>query len=243
MKKAGNLGKTSSKLLGNVSKVFGLFDTVDIVGKVTDSTIPLLDKALDRHHEHRRSLIRLDNLIHMDLLEAKAHLEQQGFIVSTILAKPSKKYQQAKVNEVVDMSPKSGKLPAGSLIKLYYLNQNLLEQIKEMISLPDLVGLPLAQAQDILEELGFKPIPLRLVAHKDYAKYQANQVISMSPKPNLVQNQIKKGSLVKLSYLDEETLLASQDLAQAWSEKQAQRQQKIMDSLNQVGQLFNQKKE
>lgn len=241
MKKTGNLGKTSGKLLGSVGKVFGLLDTVDIVGKVTDSTIPLIDKALDRHHEHRRSLIRLDNLIHMDLFEAKAHLEQQGFIVSTILAKPSKKYQQAKVNEVVDMSPKSGKLPAGSLIKLYYLDQALLEQIKEMISLPDLVGLPIDQAQELLQNLGLKPIPLLLSANKDYAKYQAHQVISMSPKPNLVQSQIKKGSLVKMTYLDEETLLASQALAQAWSDKQAQRQQKVMETIKQTGQLFKPK--
>lgn len=139
------------------------------------------------------------------------------------------------------MSPKSGKLPAGSLIKLYYLDQALLEQIKEMISLPDLVGLPIDQAQELLQNLGLKPIPLLLSANKDYAKYQAHQVISMSPKPNLVQSQIKKGSLVKLTYLDEETLLASQALAQAWSDKQAQRQQKVMETIKQTGQLFKPK--
>ncbi|TWT16693.1 PASTA domain-containing protein [Streptococcus sp. sy010] len=238
MKKAGNLTKTSGKLLGNVSKVFGLLDTVDIVSKVTDSTIPLIDKALDRHHEHRRSLVRLDNLVHMDLFEAKAHLEQQGFIVSTILAKPSKKYQQAKINEVVEMSPKSGKLPIGSLVKLYYLDHSLMNQIKEMISLPDLVGLPISQAQDILDELGLKPVPLLLPASKEYAKYQPNQVINMSPKPNLVKNQIKKGSLVKLNYLNEENLLASQALAQAWAEKQANRQEKVLKTLKQTGKIF-----
>ncbi|TWS95578.1 PASTA domain-containing protein [Streptococcus sp. sy018] len=238
MKKTGNLTKTSGKLLGNVSKVFGLLDTVDIVSKVTDSTIPLIDKALDRHHEHRRSLVRLDNLVHMDLFEAKAHLEQQGFIVSTILAKPSKKYQQAKINEVVEMSPKSGKLPIGSLVKLYYLDHSLMNQIKEMISLPDLVGLPISQAQDILDELGLKPVPLLLPASKEYAKYQPNQVINMSPKPNLVKNQIKKGSLVKLNYLNEENLLASQALAQAWAEKQANRQEKVLKTLKQTGKIF-----
>ncbi|MGT2925580.1 PASTA domain-containing protein [Streptococcus cuniculipharyngis] len=241
-----NLGKKSSqglgKALGSVSKIFGLLDTVDIVSKVTDSTIPIIDKALDRRHEKQSRLIRLDNLIHMDVLEAKAHLENQGFTVSTILAKPSKAYQTARLNEVVAMSPKGGNLPTGSLIKLYYINQEVIDESKLETSLPDVTGIALDQAQMLLENQGFTVVLQSLPAKKELATMTANTVLAMSPRPNVFQSTIKTGGIIKLSYLEQDNLLASQELAQISLEKQAQRQQKVLDSFNQVGQLLNRKK-
>lgn len=236
-------GKKAGKLLGSLSSFLSSLDAVAMVGKVTDSTIPIIDKAIDRHHERQNSLLRLDNLIHMNVNEAKEHLEKQGFVVSTILAKPSKAYQNCHLDEVVAMSPKSGKLPAGSLVKLYYVNQEILEQSQRELVLPDVLGIPVAEAQEILTTQGFQVVLQVLAAKKELAQAQADTVLTMSPKPNMLPQAVRTGSLVKLGYLDEEGLLASQDLAQADKERQLQRQQKIKDSLNQVGQLFNKKKE
>lgn len=75
----------------------------------------------------------IDDVINLPVDQAQAHLEQLGFVVATIPAKPHKKWLHSNLNEVVAMSPKSGKYKIGSLIKLYYITVDVLEKKSRLI--------------------------------------------------------------------------------------------------------------
>jgi len=86
--------------------------------------------------------------------------------------KPNKKYRQetTRDNEVVDMIPKAGKFDKGSLIKLYYINQEIIDASNQEVTIPNLIGLPIPEAREHLQEVGFKPAMEILTADAKYAK-------------------------------------------------------------------------
>ncbi|WP_131542088.1 MULTISPECIES: hypothetical protein [unclassified Streptococcus] len=63
------------------------------------------------------------------------------------MAKANKRYAHAEVREVVAMQPKSGKVPSGSLVKLYYVDEMFIEKSRENFVLPDVVGLSVDEAK------------------------------------------------------------------------------------------------
>ena len=127
------------------------------------------------------------------------------------------------------MIPKAGKFDKGSLIKLYYINQEIIDASNQEVTIPNLIGLPIPEAREHLQEVGFKPAIEILTADAKYAKQKINVVIDMEPKANLFTTTAVKGSLIKLKYLDEETLEQSLQLASQAEENQLD-----------VGQLFKQ---
>lgn len=221
-----------NNLLKNLNKLVDIIpDTTKIIGDTVQAAAPIVDKALDRQHEKNLSQIQVPNVIDLDAEEAKRHLEEIGFRVTLTLVKPNKKYSQetTRDNEVVDMIPKAGKLDKGSLIKLYYINQEIIDASNQEVAIPNLIGLTIPEAREHLQEVGFKPAMEILTADAKYAKQKINVVIDMEPKANLFTTTAVKGSLIKLKYLDEETLEHSLQLA-----SQAEKNQ--LD----VGQLFKQ---
>ncbi|MGC6553457.1 PASTA domain-containing protein [Streptococcus sp. VTCC 12905] len=206
-------------------------DTTKIIGDTVQAAAPILDKALDRQHEKNLSQIQVPNVIDLVVEEAKRHLEEIGFRVTLTLVKPNKKYRQetTRDNEVVDMIPKAGKFDKGSLIKLYYINQEIIDASNQEVTIPNLIGLTIPEAREHLQEVGFKPAMEILTADAKYAKQKINVVIDMEPKANLFTTTAVKGSLIKLKYLDEETLEQSLQLASQAEENQLD-----------VGQLFKQ---
>ncbi|MGV3028191.1 PASTA domain-containing protein [Streptococcus hyovaginalis] len=123
-----------SRKLGSVGRLFSIIpDTTAIINKTIDNSRPIIEKHMDQRHEKQMSLIKIDNVVNLPLEEAKEHLERQGFVVSTILAKPSKKLAQVHLNEVVHMIPKSGKHLKGSLVKLYYVDLDVINASQELI--------------------------------------------------------------------------------------------------------------
>ena len=221
-----------NNLLKNLNKLVDIIpDTTKIIGDTVQATVPILDKALDRQHEKNLSQIQVPNVIDLDVEEAKRHLEETGFRVTLTLVKPNKKYRQetTRDNEVVDMIPKAGKFDKGSLIKLYYINQEIIDASNQEVTIPNLIGLTIPEAREHLQEVGFKPAMEILTADAKYAKQKINVVIDMEPKANLFTTTAVKGSLIKLKYLDEETLEQSLQLASQAEENQLD-----------VGQLFKQ---
>ena len=221
-----------NNLLKNLNKLVDIIpDTTKIIGDTVQATVPILDKALDRQHEKNLSQIQVPNVIDLDVEEAKRHLEETGFRVTLTLVKPNKKYRQetTRDNEVVDMIPKAGKFDKGSLIKLYYINQEIIDASNQEVTIPNLIGLTIPEARDHLQEVGFKPAMEILTADAKYAKQKINVVIDMEPKANLFTTTAVKGILIKLKYLDEETLEQSLQLASQAEENQLD-----------VGQLFKQ---
>lgn len=221
-----------NNLLKNLNKLVDIIpDTTKIIGDTVQAAAPILDKALDRQHEKNLSQIQVPNVIDLDVEKAKRHLEEIGFRVTLTLVKPNKKYRQetTRDNEVVDMIPKAGKFDKGSLIKLYYINQEIIDASNQEVTIPNLIGLTIPEARDHLQEVGFKPAMEILTADAKYAKQKINVVIDMEPKANLFTTTAVKGSLIKLKYLDEETLEQSLQLASQAEENQLD-----------VGQLFKQ---
>ncbi|AXQ78692.1 hypothetical protein DDV21_006170 [Streptococcus chenjunshii] len=112
------------KKLSRVSKIVSVLpDATEIINRAVDNTRPIIEKELDRHHERQEAYREIDNVLHLNVEEAKRHLENQGFTVSKIPATPHIKYAKAFPNQVVSMYPKKRKAKLGSLVKLYYLDQ------------------------------------------------------------------------------------------------------------------------
>ena len=208
MAKKGLL-KNVGGVLFNVLQVIP--DTVQVAEKIVDAAVPLVDKAMDRHHAHKQSLLKLPDVRDMQAEEAKSYLENLGFQVVLLLAKPSRKWSRERPGEVVAMKPASGQHLPGSLVKLYYMTPEVLEASQQAQDLMNVLGLDLSQAQQILEQAGFHVSTLPLKGSKTLAHKAPNQVLSMEPRPNLLTKS-KKGSLIKLYYLDEEGILTSQAL-------------------------------
>ena len=195
-----------NNLLKNLNKLVDIIpDTTKIIGDTVQAAAPIVDKALDRQHEKNLSQIQVSNVIDLDVEEAKRHLEEIGFRVTLTLVKPNKKYRQetTRDNEVVAMIPKAGKFDKGSLIKLYYINQEIIDASNQEVTIPNLIGLTIPEAREHLQEVGFKPAMEILTADAKYAKQKINVVIDMEPKANLFTTTAVKGSLIKLKYLDE----------------------------------------
>lgn len=115
-----------TKALGSVSKVIAVLpDTTQIIGKAIDNTRPIIEKELDRHNDRKTAYIELNNVIHLDFEDAKEILENQGFLVRGITVNPNVKYANAPLNQVVRMYPRTKKAKVGSLVKLYYTDQEV----------------------------------------------------------------------------------------------------------------------
>ncbi|MCK1197854.1 PASTA domain-containing protein [Streptococcus uberis] len=123
-----------SKSLGVFGKIISIIpDTTEIIGKGLDNGRPIVEKYMDQKQAREEKLKSLDNVINLPVEEARQHLEKQGFVVATIPVRPDKKWLKASLDEVVIMFPRSGKLPVGSLVKLYYVTYDVLEKSQEIL--------------------------------------------------------------------------------------------------------------
>ena len=230
-KTSGKMGK----LLGAANMIFSVIpNTVEVVERITDKAAPIVDKHLDRQHQYKQSLVAIPNLLDVDVQQAKEHLEGLGLQVIVLLAKPNKRYAKADAGEVVAMLPRSGKVRPGSLVKLYYVDDHVVEESKKDIALPDVTGLVLSEAQDLLENLGYRVTAFPIKPRSQYASVTVNQVISMSPHPRLNLTPVKKGSLIKLFYLDAATKQASRILRKSEQDKKAAQAQAIKKNLDKI---------
>ena len=230
-KTSGKMGK----LLGAANMIFSVIpNTVEVVERITDKAAPIVDKHLDRQHQYKQSLVAIPNLLDVDVQQAKEHLEGLGLQVIVLLAKPNKRYTKADAGEVVAMLPRSGKVRPGSLVKLYYVDAHVIEESKKDIALPDVTGLVLSEAQELLENLGYRVVAFPIKARSQYASVTVNQVISMSPHPRLNLTPVKKGNLIKLFYLDAATKQASRILRKSEQDKKAAQAQAIKKNLDKI---------
>lgn len=128
------IGKIShfGKALGVVGNLLAIPDALNAVKHVTDKAAPIIEKELDRRHNHKQSLITLDNLIDVPLQDAKTVLHDRGFIVLPILSKPNPKYSQERPMDIVAIQPRPGKYEVGQLVKLYYVDEVVIKDSQEM---------------------------------------------------------------------------------------------------------------
>lgn len=213
------------KGIGAAGKVFALLDTVAMVDKVSKHSAPIIEKAIDRHYDSQEALVRLPDVTHLELTAAKSHLEDLGFLVAMIVAKPSQVKKDNKLDEVVTMVPKSGKLTRGSLVKLYYVTEDSLASQQKQLELVQLKGLDIDLATQLLNQDGFRVVALPIAPNKVYAKGRPQTVVQTEPKA-----KPQPGGLVKVFYLTEEVIAASQ----AMVDQQAALQEELKKSLDQA---------
>lgn len=226
-----------AKGFSKVDKVLGLFDTVAMVDKVSKNTAPILEKAIDRHYDRQKELIKLPDVRHLQLAEASAHLEDLGFLVTPVVAKPDQLKPHSVVGEVLAMIPQNGKHKAGSLIKLYYNDGHTATAQTETIDLPVLAGMMLDDALELLEKKGFTASKVIAEPRKDWANKTVGLVVDNDPKPSLLTKVGKQGTVIRVFYLTEEVIAQSQALIDKDKAQQEQLQQAISDSLGQAGKL------
>ncbi|MGT2932697.1 PASTA domain-containing protein [Streptococcus catagoni] len=149
------------KSLGALGKMIAIIpDTTELISKGMDNTRPIVEKFIDQRQERHKHLRSVDNVINLAVIEAKEHLEKQGFVVATIPARADKKYVTSTLNEVVAMSPRGGKRNVGSLIKLYYINLDVLEKSQKLLEEHNLKAVERNQKiSDSLENLKHIKIP------------------------------------------------------------------------------------
>ncbi|AGM98801.1 PASTA domain-containing protein [Streptococcus iniae] len=122
-----------TKSLGTFGKMISIIpDTTELIGKAMDNTRPIVEKHMEQRQQKQENLRIIDDVINLSVDDAKAHLEKIGFVVATIPAKPNKIWLSNSLNEVVSMSPRGGKRELGSLVKLYYINLDVLEKSQEL---------------------------------------------------------------------------------------------------------------
>ncbi|MGT2828117.1 hypothetical protein AB6M97_03755 [Streptococcus hillyeri] len=126
------MAKKIGKLLGAVGNLLAIPDAIDAVKHVTDKATPIIEKELDRRHEHKKSLIQLDDVQHVPLDYAQKLLENRGFTVLPILAKAHPKYANERPLEVVAMHPRAGNYKPETLVKLYFVNEDIINQSNEL---------------------------------------------------------------------------------------------------------------
>ncbi|MGT2667497.1 PASTA domain-containing protein [Streptococcus rifensis] len=230
--KFGKLAGRAFKVLNATLSVIP--DTVEIAGKITDKAAPIVDKALDRRHEAKTALIQIPNVIDMPIHSAQSYLESIGFSVHVLPAKAHKKFAKSEIDEVVAMSPKSGKFKAGHLVKLYYLTPETLEAsmgLGDSIVLPtDLKGTDIDEAERILTEQGFTVIRRIIAPRAELGDKNANQVIETYPKQTFLTKNVRPGTIIRLDYLDGHNMALSRKLL---SERQA-KQKETLANLNEL---------
>lgn len=110
-----------------------------------------------------------------------------------------------------------------------YMDQRL-EKQRGMRNLDNVINLPLGQAKQHLESLGFVVAAIPAKPAKHYRNAELEEVVAMSPK----HGKQALGSLVKLYYITSEGRQKSQALFDQETLKNIERNQKIADTFNQL---------
>lgn len=204
--------RSIGKLLGPVGKVLRVLpDSTELINKTIEETAPIISKELDSRRENKKLYRDVPEVVELDITRAKDILEDLGFITQEVLAKPMKKYQNKTAGEVVAISPKGKKAKIGSLIKLYYVDEQVISESRQR-ELPDVIGMNVEEAKEFLLNEGLKPVLKLATPHKKYAHTHENIVVDSDPKLDLFHKYVKTGSLIYLYYVNDYVFKQSKQL-------------------------------
>lgn len=207
-KQTGRIGK----LLGPVGKVLRIIpDSTELINKTIEETAPIISKELDSRRENKKLYRDVPEVIELPVTRAKDILEKLGFITQEVLVQPNKKYQNKIDGEVVAIAPKGKTAKIGSLIKLYYVNEQVISESRQR-ELPDVIGMHADEAKDFLLNEGLKPVLKLATPHKKYAYTHENIVVDSDPKLDLFHKHVKAGSIIQLYYVNDYVVNQSKKL-------------------------------
>ncbi|MGT2936568.1 hypothetical protein ACVR05_02915 [Streptococcus caprae] len=99
--------------------------------------------------------------------------------------------------------------------------------IGEQILVQSMIHLSLTTGQEHLERQGFVVAPVLVKPDKKYASLNAQEIVDQVPK----SGKYKPGSLIKVYYVDQATLEASQELAEQAKQKAQNNVKAMTDTL------------
>lgn len=106
-----------------------------------------------------------------------------------------------------------------------------LEKRKDYLKIPDVKLLDVEKATAVIDKYNFNHSEVPVKADLHYAGALPNTIVKMEPKGN---TSVAPNTFVKLYYIDEQTLIDSQLLAQEAESKKALKKQKTQDQIHNV---------
>ncbi|MCT4413523.1 PASTA domain-containing protein [Leuconostoc pseudomesenteroides] len=106
-----------------------------------------------------------------------------------------------------------------------------LEKRKDYLKIPDVKLLDVEKATAIIDKYNFNHSEVPVKADLHYADALPNTIVKMEPKGN---TSVAPNTFVKLYYIDEQTLIDSQLLAQEAESKKALKKQKTQEQIHNV---------
>jgi beta-lactam-binding protein with PASTA domain len=126
------------------------------------------------------ALADLPSLVGLPLEEAKRSIAAAGLIVG----QESQRHDRAPAGQIIDQDPKAGRVRKSSPVNL------VVSLGPEMVSVPEVGGKPLGQAQSVLRDAG-----LESVVEEAWSDAPEGTVVGQDPKPGA---SVEKGSQVRL---------------------------------------------
>ena len=119
------IDKLDSSKLGKV---------LDVTGNLIQSGADVVNNQLDEHNKRHSDDVRVPDIIDLSLNQTKDLLNDLNIKHDFIVIDPSTKLASQKVDTVIKTVPKANTvLPANGFIKIYYMNNEVLEQSKELL--------------------------------------------------------------------------------------------------------------
>ncbi len=109
---------------------------------------------------------------------------------------------------------------------------------KSLVSVPNLIDVEMETAKAHLENLGLKVIPVLAKPHGKYVNADVGEVVAMTPK----WRKVEPNSLIKLYYVNEPVLIASQQMLADAQAKKEQDKARLQASFHKVKNILPKKK-
>ena len=189
-------------------------------------------------YEQQKLMVKIPDLKDVHIDEAMRLLKDDLNLTPTkAIANPNIAYADESDNEVMYSEPRFGsRVNPGSPIKVYYLNQEVIDKSKVLLSnavsefkVPIVVGLNVYEAREDLENLGLRVSDKLEVPHHSFANKEDGQVTRLTyPNEKSVGTKLKTGDRVFLYYVNEEVILESKSL----KEKSDKEKQEMIDNIS-----------
>ena len=207
-----------SKLIHSSGKAATMI-AKEVVGT---EAIDILVKVGSELYEQQKHMIKIPDLkdVHKD--EAQSILKEKlGLNPVMVVAHPKIAFAFESENEVVYAEPRFGsRVDPGTIVKLYYLTQEVIAQSKELskfhkeiMSLPTVIGLHVVEAREDLENIGLRVSQKLETPHEMYANKTEGQVTRLTYSDDRrVGKKIKTGDRIWVYYVDEQVIEASKHI-------------------------------
>ena len=189
-------------------------------------------------YEQQKSMVKIPDLKDVHIDEAMRLLKDELNLTPTkAFANPNIAYADESDNEVMYSEPRFGsRVNPGSPIKVYYLNQEVIDKSKVLLSnavsefkVPIVVGLNVYEAREDLENLGLRVADKLETPHISFANKEDGQVTRIThPNEKAIGSKLKTGDRVFLYYVSEEVILESKLL----KEKSDKEKQEMIDNIS-----------